>query len=132
MPATLGSGDRTIDTAPLERNLASVALRSFSRPFQYLIPPETPMTGSANNEMSPSSFFAVVGLCLMTALVQPVPAYAAESSWSIAAPWWCYKTTTRCQKLDAYSNVLNEYVGCTIPATAYYNDGDVANMCINN
>lgn len=51
--------------------------------------------------------------------------------WTIATPWWCYKTSSRCEKLDVDGDVLDDRMPCTIEATGYYNDGNAANMCVN-
>jgi hypothetical protein len=79
---------------------------------------------------------AIIG-CLICSVVLASPAAATDvpgpdsSSWIIAAPWWCYKTTHICQKLDVDGMVLDTRTPCTIEVSGYYNNGNTANMCVN-
>lgn len=88
------------------------------------------MSRILRSEMSPRSFFGLVGLCLSLALLHPVPVVAQETTWSPATPWWCFKTGSYCQWLDQWSDVIATMTPCPrIPATAYYDAYDVIINC---
>jgi hypothetical protein len=77
---------------------------------------------------------AVSALLILGLVLPTTSSFAAEAgpdstTWTIATPWWCYRTTKTCEKTNSDQETLAWLTGCKIGETGYYNNGNAYDMC---